>query len=106
MAFALLRSSARIARTTKTSRLSARSLSVTSRTQNEPNIDRTDGKKSGFDYHTVEDLHGMTAHEILSGPKEDPKMRHFTGVLLPTPLFFLLACLCKSITTTSLVNFG
>jgi NADH dehydrogenase (ubiquinone) Fe-S protein 2 len=95
MAFALLRSSARIARTTKTSRLSARSLSVTSRRQNEPNIDRTDGKKSGFDYHTVEDLHGMTAHEILSGPKEDPKMRHFTGVL-PTPPF-LLGCLCKSI---------
>ncbi len=83
MASALLRSAARITRTTKTSRLSARSLSVTSRSQNE---DRTDAKKSGFDYHTVEDLHGMTAHEILSGPKEDPKMRHFTGVL--RPLFF------------------
>jgi len=26
----------------------------------------------------VEDYHGMSAHEILSGPKEDPKFRHFT----------------------------
>ena len=39
-----------------------------------------DRKKSGFDYHTVEDLHGMSAAEILSGPEEDSKMRHFTGM--------------------------
>jgi NADH dehydrogenase (ubiquinone) Fe-S protein 2 len=38
-----------------------------------------DTKKTGFDYHTVEDLHGMTATEILTGPTEDAKMRHFTG---------------------------
>jgi len=41
-----------------------------------------DRKKTGFDYHTVGDLHGMTAAEILSGPEEDSKMRHFTGWVL------------------------
>jgi len=42
--------------------------------------------KSSFDYHTVEDLQGMTAQEILaeSGTRQDEKMRHFTGMCLWT----------------------
>jgi len=37
-----------------------------------------------FDTHIVEDLHGMTAAEILAetGTRKDSKMRHFTGVFL------------------------
>lgn len=36
-----------------------------------------------FDYHTVEDLHGMSAADILAEPESrtDSKMRHFTGEL-------------------------
>lgn len=39
--------------------------------------------RSAFDYHTVEDLHGMSAADILSEPESraDAKMRHFTGEL-------------------------
>jgi NADH dehydrogenase (ubiquinone) Fe-S protein 2 len=37
--------------------------------------------KSVFDYHTVEDLHGMSAADLLAEPtsRTDSKMRHFTG---------------------------
>ena len=74
----LLRSLARTARTTTASRLLSRNLTAsTVARQESPNEDGN--RKTGFDYHTVEDYHGMSAHEILSGPKEDPKMRHFTG---------------------------
>ncbi|KAH9949399.1 NADH-ubiquinone oxidoreductase [Amylocystis lapponica] len=40
------------------------------------------GAKSVFDTHTVEDLHGMHASEILaeSGSRKDAQMRHFTGM--------------------------
>jgi len=43
---------------------------------------RTQHDKPSFDYHTVEDLQGMTAQEILaeSGTRQDEKMRHFTGM--------------------------
>jgi len=81
MASALLRSAVRTTRTSNVLRLSSRGISSTPARWSETVTDRTDPKKTGFDYHTVEDLHGMTAHEILSGPKEDPKMRHFTGML-------------------------
>ena len=39
--------------------------------------------RSVFDYHTVEDLHGMSAADILAEPetRTDSKMRHFTGEL-------------------------
>ena len=77
---ALLRSAVRTTRTSNVLRLSSRGISATPSRWNETVADRADAKKTGFDYHTVEDLHGMTAHEILSGPKEDPKMRHFTGM--------------------------
>ena len=74
----LLRSLARTARTTTASRLLCRNLTAsTVARQESPNEDGN--RKTGFDYHTVEDYHGMSAHEILSGPREDPKMRHFTG---------------------------
>ena len=74
----LLRSLARTARTTTASRLLRRNLTASAVTREESSIE--DGnRKTGFDYHTVEDYHGMSAHEILSGPKEDPKFRHFTG---------------------------
>ncbi|KAF8971885.1 nife hydrogenase-like protein [Flammula alnicola] len=77
MASALLRSLARTTRTTKTSRLLSRNLS-TSGVLRQPDPAPEEAQKTGFDYHTVEDLHGMTALEILTGPKEDTKMRHFT----------------------------
>ncbi|KAH7914532.1 NADH-ubiquinone oxidoreductase 49 kDa subunit mitochondrial precursor [Hygrophoropsis aurantiaca] len=42
---------------------------------------KTTGARNVFDTHTVEDLHGMTATEILSetGTRADAKLRHFTG---------------------------
>lgn len=47
------------------------------------------GEKTPHDYHTVEDLQGLHAAQILPTPgsEKDAKMRHFTGVLVP--LFFL-----------------
>ncbi|KAH7873888.1 NADH-ubiquinone oxidoreductase [Lentinula edodes] len=41
----------------------------------------TPGAKNIFEYHTVEDLQGMHASEILAetGTRADAKMRHFTG---------------------------
>jgi NADH dehydrogenase (ubiquinone) Fe-S protein 2 len=37
--------------------------------------------KNPLDTHTVEDLHGMSAAEILAetGTRADTKLRHFTG---------------------------
>ena len=76
----LLRSLARTARTTTASRLLRRNLTASTVVREEGPAKVEDGnRKTGFDYHTVEDYHGMSAHEILSGPKEDPKFRHFTG---------------------------
>ena len=39
------------------------------------------GGKNVFDTHTVEDLHGMHATDILAeaGTAKEAKMRHFTG---------------------------
>ena len=77
----LLRSLARTARTTTASRLLCRNLTASTVAREESSVE--DGnRKTGFDYHTVEDYHGMSAHEILSGPKEDPKFRHFTGEIV------------------------
>ena len=41
----------------------------------------TPGGKNVFDTHTVEDLHGMHATDILAeaGTAKEAKMRHFTG---------------------------
>ena len=77
----LLRSLARTARTTTASRLLCRNLTASTIVRQESSIEGG-ARKTGFDYHTVEDYHGMTAQEILSGPKEDPKMRHFTGEIV------------------------
>lgn len=75
MASLFSRSLARTARPHAASRLIQRSL-ATSRTCRFEQETR-----SRLDYHTVEDLQGMPAHEILPEPgtKEDAKMRHFTG---------------------------
>ena len=81
MAPILLRSLARTARTTTASRLLRRNL-TTSIVARQESLNEDGNRKTGFDYHTVEDYHGMSAHEILSGPKEDPKMRHFTGEIV------------------------
>lgn len=37
--------------------------------------------KNVFDYHVVEDLHGITAEELLADQigRRESKMRHFTG---------------------------
>jgi NADH dehydrogenase (ubiquinone) Fe-S protein 2 len=54
-------------------------------------------EKSVFEYHTVEDLHGMNAADILAEqPRPDSKMRHFTG----EPY----CQICKGILDTSLVQ--
>jgi len=47
---------------------------------------QTTGTKNVFDYHTVEDLQGMHASQILAetGSRADAKMRHFTGRLATT----------------------
>lgn len=77
MASAMLRSLGRPSRSTLASRLLSRQLSTSPVVrQDSPTASDT---KTGFDYHTVEDLHGMTAREILTGPTDDSKMRHFTG---------------------------
>ena len=78
MSSILLRSLARTARTTTASRLLRRNLTASTVARQESQVEDGNGK-TGFDYHTVEDYHGMSAHEILSGPKEDAKFRHFTG---------------------------
>jgi len=98
MTSTLLRSAVRT-RTSNVLRLSSRGISATSARWSE--TDRVDAKKAGFGYHTVEDLHGMTAHEILSGPKEDPKMRHFTGML-----YNFYWSTTRSFSYLTLVNFG
>ena len=77
MASTLLRSLRRTSRSTPASRLLSRQLS-TSLAVRQDNLTTPD-VKTGFDYHTVEDLHGMSAREILTGPTDDSKMRHFTG---------------------------
>ena len=43
----------------------------------------TNSAKNVYDTHTVEDLHGMSAAEILkeTGTRADTKLRHFTGEL-------------------------
>lgn len=56
---------------------------ATSRAEPQPGADtaQTQGAKNIFNTHTVEDLHGMHATEILAetGTRADAKMRHFTG---------------------------
>jgi len=74
MASALLRSLGRATRTGSAARPLSRHLATSSILRQ-----ADDTKKTAFDYHTVEDLHGMTATEILTGPTDDAKMRHFTG---------------------------
>jgi NADH dehydrogenase (ubiquinone) Fe-S protein 2 len=78
----LFRSLARTARTTTASRLLRRNLTASTVAREESPNEDGGNRKTGFDYHTVEDYHGMSAHEILSGPKEDPKFRHFTGEIV------------------------
>ena len=76
MASLLLRSLARS--TSAPSRLICRNLSATTRRQAEPTIDP---QKNVFDYHTVEDLQGVSTAELLqeAGTEKERKMRHFTG---------------------------
>ena len=46
-----------------------------------PVLEHESNIKSPFEYHTVEDLQGLTAKEILaeSGSAKDAQIRHFTG---------------------------
>lgn len=46
-----------------------------------PEVQSNNGGKNVFETHTVEDLHGMSASDILaeSGTRADSKLRHFTG---------------------------
>ncbi|KAF9447841.1 NADH dehydrogenase I, D subunit [Macrolepiota fuliginosa MF-IS2] len=74
----LLRSLTRSAAAPTTSRLLQRTIATSSICRLEQ---KTQDAKSSFDYHTVEDLHGMSAQQILAEPgtRDDAKMRHFTG---------------------------
>ena len=44
--------------------------------------ERAETPRTAHDYHTVEDLQGLHASDILPEPgtEKDAKMRHFTGV--------------------------
>ncbi|KAF5361258.1 hypothetical protein D9758_010303 [Tetrapyrgos nigripes] len=101
MASVLLRSAARSSRSTASSsspslsrafvsqRSSTRMLSTTPAVLAEvptpQDTAQTRGAKNVFDYHTVEDLQGMHASQILAetGTRADAKMRHFTGMWGP-----------------------
>lgn len=50
---------------------------------------QTTGAKNVFDTHTVEDLHGMHASDILAetGSRKEAKIRHFTGTSLRSTNF-------------------
>lgn len=78
MASMLLRS---LARTSTKSRLLHRTLSTTPTLRQAEALPTEAKAKNVFDYHTVEDLHGMAAADILADPvsRPDSKMRHFTG---------------------------
>ena len=53
------------------------------RRENAPTESTLVGGRSGLDYHTVEDLQGMSAVDLLAedGSRADAQMRHFTGQL-------------------------
>ncbi|KAG6826522.1 NADH:ubiquinone oxidoreductase 49kD subunit [Tricholoma furcatifolium] len=76
----LLRSIARSARPSvaSTSRLLTRNITSTPATLAESAVETK--PKNPFDYHVVEDLHGMAAAEILADQvgRQESKMRHFT----------------------------
>jgi NADH dehydrogenase (ubiquinone) Fe-S protein 2 len=73
----LLRSFARSTRTSAASRQLLRNIS-SSASLFQAGLETP--AKSVFDYHAVEDLHGMNAAEILAEQtRADSKMRHFTG---------------------------
>lgn len=66
-------------------RIIRRHISSTSSLHAGPSVQQsvpTEGGKNVFNTHTVEDLHGMSAAEILAetGTRADAKMRHFTGM--------------------------
>jgi len=95
MASTVLRSLAR-AKPAAAGRLASRSFMRSARAcQEQTTKPLEEAKKTGFDYHTVEDLQGMTAHDILTGPTDDTKMRHFTGTNL-FEISCVLANFCSS----------
>ena len=65
--------------------------STSVRRQAEPVTDSRTSAQTGargvFDTHTVEDLHGMSAADILleTGTRKDAQMRHFTGTPVLSP---------------------
>lgn len=70
----------RLAASTSTPSFAARrTLSSTAQAQAEP-VTSQSGKPV-HETHTVEDLHGMSASDILAetGTRRDAQMRHFTG---------------------------
>ncbi|KAH7923796.1 NADH-ubiquinone oxidoreductase [Leucogyrophana mollusca] len=81
MAASLLRRT--LAKSSPLLRTRARAFSTTPATLNVQVEDsaRTTGARNVFESHTVEDLHGMSAAEILTetGTRADAKLRHFTG---------------------------
>lgn len=57
-----------------------------------PEVQSTNGAKNPLETHTVEDLHGMSAAEILAetGTRADTKLRHFTGAFVSSFVPFLM----------------
>lgn len=77
MASLFLRSLAR-STSAPASRLLCRNLSTTIRRHADPTVE---SQKNLLDYHTVEDLQGMSVAEVLqeAGTEKERRMRHFTG---------------------------
>ena len=63
---------------------------------------KAQAEKTPHDYHTVEDLQGLHAAQILPTPgsEKDAKMRHFTGVFL-FPAIFLFLCVADLVVAIS-----
>lgn len=91
----LSRAPRQLASTTGHPSLASRHISKSALVHAEPLRDPSDprtgtqsrGARGVFDTHTVEDLHGMHASEILveTGTRKDAQMRHFTGTSALTP---------------------
>ena len=65
---------------------------------------QTASGRNVLDTHTVEDLHGMTASDILleTGTRKDAQMRHFTGPsVLELPLLGIVDGLTHCIVSQS-----
>ena len=86
----------------RSSRIFQRSLSSTSAVRQLSQAQQaaqTTGAKNVFDTHTVEDLQGMHASDILAetGSRKEAKIRHFTGISPRLGIFMTDKLLTRSL---------